>query len=28
MRDWLDQHWNKALSAFKDFVETPEEPTE
>jgi DNA-binding transcriptional ArsR family regulator len=28
MRDWLDQHWDKALTAFKDFVETPEEPTE
>ena len=28
MRDWLDQHWDKALIAFKDFVETPEEPTE
>jgi len=27
MRDWLDQHWDQALAAFKDFVETPEEPT-
>ena len=26
MRDWLDQHWDRALTAFKDFVETPEEP--
>ncbi len=26
MRDWLDQHWDKALAAFKDFVEQPEEP--
>jgi len=26
MRDWLDQHWDQALAAFKDFVETPEEP--
>ena len=28
MRDWLDQHWDRALSAFKDFVETPKEATE
>ena len=28
MREWLDQHWDQALTAFKDFVETPEEPTE
>ena len=28
MRDWLDQHWDKSLAAFKDFIETPEEPTE
>jgi DNA-binding transcriptional ArsR family regulator len=27
MRDWLDQHWDAALAAFKDFVEQPEEPT-
>jgi DNA-binding transcriptional ArsR family regulator len=26
MRDWLDQHWDSALAAFKDFVEKPEEP--
>jgi DNA-binding transcriptional ArsR family regulator len=26
MRDWLDQHWDTALAAFKDFVEEPEEP--
>ena len=24
MRDWLDQHWDKALAAFKDFVEDKE----
>jgi hypothetical protein len=28
MRDWLDQHWDNALTAFKDFVETSEDPTE
>jgi DNA-binding transcriptional ArsR family regulator len=28
MRDWLDQHWDRALVAFKDFVETPEDPSE
>ena len=28
MRDWLDQHWDAALTAFKDFVETLEEPSE
>src|ERR1700733_2186501 len=28
MRDWLDQHWDRALAAFKDFVETPEDSTE
>ncbi len=28
MRDWLDEHWDRALAAFKDFVETPEEPDE
>jgi len=28
MRDWLDQHWGKALAAFKDFVEETEEPDE
>jgi len=28
MRDWLDQHWAKALAAFKDFVEETEEPDE
>ena|SRR5579871_2703364 len=26
MRDWLDQHWERALAAFKDFVEETEEP--
>jgi len=26
MRDWLDQHWDRALAAFKDFVEDPKEP--
>ncbi|HLK25982.1 MAG TPA: metalloregulator ArsR/SmtB family transcription factor [Caulobacteraceae bacterium] len=26
MRDWLDQHWDRALAAFKDFVEETEEP--
>jgi DNA-binding transcriptional ArsR family regulator len=26
MRDWLDQHLDTALAAFKDFVEQPEEP--
>jgi DNA-binding transcriptional ArsR family regulator len=28
MRDWLDQHWDRSLAAFKDFVETKEEPNE
>ena len=28
MRDWLDQHWDRALAAFKDFVEDPKEPNE
>jgi len=28
MRDWLDQHWDRALAAFKDFVEDPKEPDE
>jgi DNA-binding transcriptional ArsR family regulator len=28
MRDWLDQHWDRALTAFKDFVETAEDPSE
>ncbi len=27
MRDWLDQQWDRALAAFKDLVETPEELT-
>ncbi|HLI65151.1 MAG TPA: metalloregulator ArsR/SmtB family transcription factor [Caulobacteraceae bacterium] len=29
MRDWLDAHWDRALAAFRDFVETPPgEPSE
>src|SRR5579863_8365845 len=28
-RDWLDAHWDRALAAFRDFVETPPgEPSE
>src|SRR5579864_4966182 len=28
MREWLDEHWDRALAAFKDFVEQAEEPDE
>jgi DNA-binding transcriptional ArsR family regulator len=28
MRDWLDQHWDRALTAFKDFVETTGDSSE
>lgn len=28
MREWLDEHWDRALAAFKDFVEQAEEPEE
>src|SRR5271155_6143256 len=28
MRDWLDQHWDRALAAFKGFVEDPKEANE
>ena len=28
LRDWLDRHWDQALSAFKEFVETPQEDQE
>jgi DNA-binding transcriptional ArsR family regulator len=26
MREWLDQHWDRALAAFSEFVDTTEEP--
>src|SRR5580704_17252577 len=26
MRDWLEQHWDSVLAAYKDCVEKPEEP--
>ncbi len=28
MREWLDQHWDRALAAFANFVEDTEEPNE
>ncbi len=27
MRDWLDAHWSRALSAFKDFADSQPEET-
>ncbi len=27
MRDWLDQHWDRALAAFSDFVDQQVEET-
>ena len=27
MREWLDQHWDRALAAFSEYVDKTEEPS-